>query len=93
MKALRVAVGIILCVALFGGCTVEVWVQPATDRIENVQVEDVSVPVEGRMVEVSTASDTLVTWEFEGRRESETIAGFEVDEGASWIVYASYIDY
>jgi hypothetical protein len=59
----------------------------------NVQVEDVSVPVEGRMVEVSTAGSTLVTWEYEGRRESETIEGFEVEEGASWIVYAGYIDY
>lgn len=93
MKALGISIGAILGGVLFSACTVEVWVQPATEQIENVQVEDVSVPVGGRMVEVSTASDTLLTWEYEGRRESETIAGFEVEEGASWIVYASYVDY
>lgn len=78
---------------LLGGCgTAEVFVQPATERIENVEVEDERIPVEGKLVEVDTVGTTLITWSFEGSRESEEVRGAEADDGEVWTVYASYVD-
>lgn len=70
-----------------------VYVQPVTQSIENVKVNDEPVSYPGSFVEVSKIGRILVTWEYESSYESETISGFDAVDGAVWTVYAGYVEY
>ena len=100
MKLCRIALlflGVLLPALLMTSCggllKAVVYVAPVTDSIENVKVNDESVSYPGEYVEVSKIGRILITWEYEGSYESETISGFDAVDGAVWKVYAGYVEY